>query len=107
LYDLTFLKRTLKRYVNFSKLNAEHTPRLIITCTDIKNSEVVIFDSATMKTNIDADHVAACAGFPFYGIGWTEKGGKYFWDGSLQSNTPLREVIGSSPKHDKKVYIVN
>ncbi|MGE5821342.1 MAG: patatin-like phospholipase family protein [Nitrososphaerota archaeon] len=107
LYDLTFLKRTLKRYVNFSKLNAEHTPRLIITCTDIKNSEVVIFDSATMKTNIDADHVAACAGFPFYGIGWTEKGGKYLWDGSLQSNTPLREVIDSSPKHDKKVYIVN
>lgn len=107
LYDLTILKRTLKRYVNFSKLNTEHCPRLIVTCTDIKNSEAVVFDSATMKTNIDADHVVACAGFPFYGIGWTEKGGKYLWDGALQSNTPLREVIDSSPKRDKKVYIVN
>lgn len=107
LYDLTFLKRTLKRYVNFSKLNDEHFPRLIVTCTDIKTSEAVVFDSATIKTNIDADHVAACAGYPFYGIGWTEKDGKYLWDGALQSNTPLREVIDSSPKRDKNVYIVN
>jgi NTE family protein len=48
-----------------------------------------------------------CASFPFYGISWVEKDGKYLWDGSLLSNTPLREVIDVSPRRDKKVYIVN
>jgi NTE family protein len=105
LYDLTTLKGTLQRYVDFSKLNNKNIPRLIVTCTDIKNSEAVIFDSTT--TNIDADHVVACAGYPFYGIRWTEKDGKFLWDGALLSNTPLREVIDSSPKNDKKVYIAN
>jgi NTE family protein len=105
LYDLTVLKNTLQKYLDFTKLNDRNTPRLIVTCTDIKKSEAVIFDS--MNTNIDADHLVACAGYPFYGVGWTEKDGKYLWDGALLSNTPLREVINSSPKRDKKVYIVN
>jgi len=105
LYDLNVLKNTLKKYVDFTKLNDQNTPRLIVTSTDIKNSEAVIFDS--MTTNIDADHLMACAGYPFYGIKWTEKDGKYLWDGALLSNTPLREVIDSSPMRDKKVYIVN
>lgn len=105
LYDLTVLKNTLQKYLDFTKLNDRNTPRLIVTCTDIKKSEAVIFDSK--NTNIDADHLVACAGYPFYGIGWTEKDGKYLWDGALLSNTPLREVINSSPKRDKKVYIVN
>jgi NTE family protein len=105
LYDLNVLKRTLERYVDFTKLNAKNVPRVILTCTDIKNSEAVIFDSK--KENIDVDHVIACAGYPFYGISWTEKDGRYLWDGALLSNTPLREVIDSSPKHDKRVYIVN
>lgn len=105
LYDLAALKNTLHKYVDFTKLNAQNMPRLVVTCTDIKKSKAVIFDSLT--TNIDADHLVACAGFPFYGIRWTEKDGKYLWDGALLSNTPLREVIDSSPKRDKKVYIVN
>ena len=105
LYDLTVLKNTLQKYVDFSKLNDKNTPRLIVTSTDIKNSKAVTFDS--MNTNIDVDHLVACAGYPFYGIRWTEKDGNYLWDGALLSNTPLREVIDSSPKRDKKVYIVN
>jgi NTE family protein len=104
LYDLTALKRTLQKYVDFSKLKGS-APRLIVTCTDTKKGESVVFDSASM--DMDADHLVACASFPFYGIGWTEKGGKYLWDGALLNNTPLREVINSSPKNDKKVYIVN
>ena len=105
LYDLTVLKDTLQKYIDFTKLNSQNSPRLIVTCTDIKKSEAVIFDS--MTTNFDAGHLVACAGYPYYGIRWTEKDGKYLWDGSLLSNTPLREVIDSSPKRDKKVYIVN
>jgi NTE family protein len=105
LYDLTALKHTLQKYIDFTKLNSQNVPRLIVTCTDIKKSEAVVFDSKT--TNFDADHLVACAGYPYYGIEWTQKDGKYLWDGSLLSNTPLREVIDVSPKRDKKVYIVN
>jgi NTE family protein len=105
LYDLAVLKNTLKKYIDFTKLNDQNKPRLVVTCTDIKKSEAVIFDSTI--ASIDADHLVACAGYPFYGIRWTEKDGKYLWDGALLSNTPLREVIDSSPKRDKKVYIVN
>ena len=105
LYNITPLKYTLQKYIDFTKLNSQNVPRLIVTCTDIKKSEAVVFDSKT--TNFDADHLVACAGYPYYGIEWTQKDGKYLWDGSLLSNTPLREVIDASPKRDKKVYIVN
>ncbi|MEM2760356.1 MAG: patatin-like phospholipase family protein [Nitrososphaerales archaeon] len=105
LYDIAPLKNTLTSFVDFTKLNNPARPRLIVTSTDIRNSEPVTFDSNYM--NIDADHLLASAGFPFYGIKWTEKDGRYLWDGSLLSNTPLREVINASPQRDKKVYIVN
>ena len=32
--------------------------------------------------------------------------GVYAWDGSLLSNTPLREVIDASPVNDKQVFLV-
>jgi len=106
LYSTTPLKNSLSKYIDFAKLNnPDNKPRLVITSTDIQKSESVTFDSKF--TRIDADHIIACAGFPFYGIAWTEKDGRYLWDGSLQSNTPLREVIDASPKDDKEVYIVN
>ncbi len=95
LYDLTVFKRTLERYIDFSKLNDKNVPGLIITSTDIRNSKAVLFDSST--TDIDPDHLIACASYPFYGIGWIEKDGKFLWDGALLSNTPLREVIDASP----------
>lgn len=107
LYSTIPLKKSLSKYIDFSKLNnpTSSIPRLIITSTDIQKGESVTFDSKF--TRIDTDHIIACAGFPFYGIAWTEKDGRYLWDGSLQSNTPLREVIDASPKYDKNVYIVN
>jgi len=104
LYDLSALKRTVEKYVDFAKLKRSAT-RMIATCTDIKKGVPVVFDSAKME--IDADHLVACASYPFYGIGWIEKDGRFLWDGALLSNTPLREVIDSSPKNDKRVYIVN
>jgi NTE family protein len=105
LFDIAPLKKTLSRYVDFTKLGNSNKPRLIVTSTDIQTSEPVISDSK--HTNINADHVIASAGFPFYGIEWTQNDGKYLWDGALLSNTPLREVIDASPTSDKIVYLVN
>jgi NTE family protein len=88
LFDIAPLKETLNRYVDFNNLGKPNRPRLIVTSTNIQTSEPVVSDSK--HTNIDADHVIASAGFPFYGIAWTQKDGRYLWDGALLSNTPLR-----------------
>jgi len=105
LYDNTPLKNTLNKYVDFKKLKKPDSPRLIVTSTDIENARPSIFDS--MYDDITADHVLASAGYPFYGISWTRINDKYLWDGTLLNNTPLREVIDASPKHNKKVYLVD
>jgi NTE family protein len=119
MYDKTPLKKTLKQYVDIDKLKKidrhrnnnnnnkdnKAPSRLIITSTDMQKGEPVIFDSA--YSDIDIDKIVACAGYPFYGLRWTEKDGKYLWDGSLLTNTPMLEVLRRSPQINKKFYIVD
>jgi NTE family protein len=121
LYDKGPLKKTLMQYIDFKNLkritvnmdknnhnkngNNKGQSRLIITSTDIQKGEPVIFDTAYM--DIDVDNIVAGASYPFYGIRWTEKNGRYLWDGSLLSNTPIMEVIKASPQKNKKFYIVD
>ncbi len=130
LYDSKALKNTLKEFIDFDSLNrkarlesdiqsqgqnhndilkeedsANYQSRLIITAADIQKGEPVIFDN--YKTYVDIDSIAACAGYPFYGIRWSIKDGRYLWDGSLLSNTPMLEAIKASPGRNKRFYIVD
>lgn len=105
LYNIEPLKKTIEKYVDFKKLNSQNSPRILVTSVDIQKAKAVTFDSNHIE--IDVEHILSSAGFPFYGIEWTEKDGRFLWDGSLMSNTPLREVINASPKCDKNVYIVS
>jgi NTE family protein len=106
LFDITPLKKTLSRYVDFDILKtSKKRPRLIVTCAEIQTSNPVIYDSKNV--DINAENVVASAGFPFYGISWTQQNNKYLWDGALLSNTPLREIVFASPTLDKIVYLVN
>ncbi|MGC2682691.1 MAG: patatin-like phospholipase family protein [Candidatus Nitrosopolaris sp.] len=106
LFDITPLKKTLSRYVDFDIFKtSKKRPRLIVTCTNIQTSNPVIYDSKNV--DINAENVVASAGFPFYGISWTQQNNKYLWDGALLSNTPLREIVFASPTLDKIIYLVN
>ena len=105
LYDIAPLKKTLEEFVDFSKFGKGGRPRLVIAAVDVQNSKRCIFDSE--NDVITADHVIAGAGYPFYGISWTRVDGRYLWDGTLLSNTPLTEVIDVSPYCDKSVILVN
>ncbi len=105
IYDNEPLKHLLLDYVDLRLLKDNDRPRLIVTATDILEGKPVVFDSHTM--DIDVEHILASTSFPFYGIRWVRKDERYLWDGSLLSNTPLREVIDASPKRDKIVYMVN
>lgn len=105
LYDNTRLRNKINEYVDFEKIRRSTSPRIIITCTDIQNGKPTIFDSK--YDAITTDHILASAGYPYYGIQWTKVSGKYLWDGTLLSNTPLIDAINASPDSDKTVYLVD
>jgi NTE family protein len=65
----------------------------------------LIFDS--FKQQITPKHILATSSYPIYNFRWEEvQEGIYAWDGSLLSNTPLREVLEASPINDKRIFLV-
>jgi NTE family protein len=107
LFDHTPLVKTLEKYVDFNKLqpNGNSNTRLIITAANVLTAEPLTFDSA--KQQITPKHIMATTGYPTYYFQWVEvEKGVYAWDGSLLSNTPLREVIDASPVNDKRIFLV-
>src|SRR5215207_4818861 len=107
MYDHSPLMKTAEKYIDFNKLqpNGKSNSRLIITAVNVLTAEPLIFDSA--KQQITSKHILAATGYPSYYFRWEEvEKGVYAWDGSLLSNTPLREVIDASPVKDKRVFLV-
>ena len=107
LFDHSPLIKTLEKYVDFKKLQPNGNPntRLIITAVNVLTAEPLTFDSA--KQQISPKHILATTGYPTYYFPWVEvEKGVYAWDGSLLSNTPLREVIDASPVKDKRIFLV-
>jgi NTE family protein len=107
LYDHSPLARTLDKYIDYEKLNPNGKPnaRLIITATNVLTAEPLVFDSS--KQQITPKHILGASGYPSYNFPWVEvEKGVYAWDGSLLSNTPLREAIDASPVIDKRIFLV-
>ena len=107
MYDHSPLVNTAEKYIDYKKLRPKGRPnsRLMITAVNVLTAEPLIFDSATQQ--ITSKHLLAATGYPSYYFQWVEvEKGVYAWDGSLLSNTPLREVIDASPIRDKQVFLV-
>lgn len=115
IYDHSPLGRTIEKYVDYKKISQKRedkrgpadgtATRLIVTAVNVLTSEPLVFDSAKME--IQTKHLLASSGYPVYGFPWVEvEKGVYGWDGSLLSNTPVREVIAASPRNDKRIFIV-
>ncbi|MGC2597671.1 MAG: hypothetical protein WA395_06040 [Nitrososphaeraceae archaeon] len=107
LYDHSPLVKTVEKYIDYNKLrpNGDPNARLIITAVNVLTAEPLIFDSS--KQQITSRHILATTGYPSYYFRWVEvEKGIYAWDGSLLSNTPLREVIEASPVKDKRIFLV-
>jgi len=115
IYDNSILKKTLEKYIDFKKLspkgqqnnhsNSNANTRLIITAVDVLTAEPLIFDS--YKKHIEMKHLLATIGYPQYGFPWVEvSDGTFAWDGSLLSNTPIREVMAASPSKNKNIFVV-
>ena len=117
MYDNSLLSNTIEKYVDFNKLspktqqnnpnvsNSNINTRLIITAVDVLTAEPLIFDS--YKKQIEMKHLLATIGYPQYGFPWVEvRDGTFAWDGSLLSNTPIREVMVASPSKNKNIFVV-
>ncbi|MGI8831683.1 MAG: hypothetical protein ACR2IS_03490, partial [Nitrososphaeraceae archaeon] len=97
----------MEKYVDYDKLRPAGMPyaRLIITAVNVLTAEPLIFDST--KQPIKPRHLLATSAHPSYNFPWAKvEEGIFGWDGSLLSNTPIREVIDASPKNDKRVFLV-
>jgi NTE family protein len=104
MYDHSPLVNTAEKYIDYKKLRPKGQPnsRLIITAVNTLTAEPLIFDSATQQ--ITSKHILAATGYPSYYFQWVEvEKGIFAWDGSLLSNTPLRDA---SPVRDKQVFLV-
>ncbi|MEJ7640833.1 MAG: patatin-like phospholipase family protein [Candidatus Nitrosocosmicus sp.] len=111
-YDHSPLAKTLDNYIDYKKLNLaatrEELPsvrRLIMTAVNVMTAKPLVFDNTQIE--IKSKHILASAGYPVYGFPWVEvEDDVYAWDGSLLSNTPIREVLYVSPRNDKNIFIV-
>ena len=119
LYDHSPLTKTLDNYIDYKKLNlagkegeSPEVLRLVITAVDVLTAKPLIFDNTKME--IKSRHILASSGYPIYGFPWIQvednindaSDGTYAWDGSLLSNTPIREVLNMSPRNDKNIFVV-
>ena len=116
-YETRPLRATLSKYVDFDKLKpeADHSPQLILTATNLASGKLDRFDSRKMA--VTAEHVVASGSlppaFPMTTAPGPTPGGHPmpYWDGGLFDNTPLSKVIDALEDReddpDKTMYVVN
>jgi len=102
-YDVSPLKATLDRLVDFDRINAGST-RLSVGAVNVRTGNFIYFDSTTHR--ITPAHIMASGSLP-PGFPATEIDGEYFWDGGVLSNTPLQWVLDSRPRHDTLAFQID
>lgn len=83
------LAAKLKELVGYDYLNGRG-PRLSVGATDVETGKFAYFDSARMR--LDVRHLMASGALP-PGCVPVQIDGRFYWDGGLFSNTPLRYVM--------------
>ena len=102
-YDVTPLRATLERLVDFDRINAGET-HFSVGAVNVRSGNFVYFDNAAHK--ITAAHVIASGSLP-PGFPATEIEGEYYWDGGIVSNTPLQYVLDSRPRQDTLAFQID
>jgi NTE family protein len=102
-YDVSPLKATLERLVDFDRVNAGGT-RLSVGAVNVRTGNFVYFDTTTHR--ITPAHIVASGSLP-PGFPATEIDGEYFWDGGVLSNTPLQWVLDSRPRRDTLAFQID
>jgi NTE family protein len=101
-YDTSPLHATLKRLVDFDRLN-DGAMRLSVGAVNVSSGNFAYFDTTSHR--IGVEHVAASGSLP-PGFSATEVDGEFYWDGGLISNTPLQWVL-DGPRRDTLAFQVD
>jgi len=102
-YDVSPLKVTLERLVDFDRINAGGT-RLSVGAVNVRTGNLVYFDATSHR--IAPAHIIASGSLP-PGFPATEIDGEYYWDGGIVSNTPLQWVLDSRPRRDTLAFQID
>jgi len=110
-YDTAPLADTLNQLVDWDRLN-NGPMRLSVGAVDVENGNFVYFDTHGTSCGkadnyrLDARHIMASGALP-PGLPPVEIDGRYYWDGSIVSNTPLAHVIENQCGKDMLVFQVD
>ena len=107
-YDLSPIKNTLGKYVDFSRI-ARADVKLVVTATDIESGEIRSFDNGNPDQPITIDHIIASGSLP---PSYPPKNidNRSYWDGGLFDNTPLSQLLSHINVADAqatRVIVVN
>ena len=102
-YDVTPLKATLERLVDFDRINAK-LMRFSVGAVNARTGNFAYFDNT--KDIICPEHVMASGALPPSFAGVTIDGEQY-WDGGLVSNTPLQWVLDTLPRQDTLAFQID
>jgi NTE family protein len=102
-YDTAPLKATLEALCDFDRINSGET-RVSVGAVNCGTGNFVYFDNT--HTTLRPEHFMASGALP-PGFAAVEIDGQYYWDGGLMSNTPLYEVIQSTPRRDTLAFQVD
>jgi NTE family protein len=102
-YDVTPLRETIERLVDFERLNASST-RLSVGAVNVRTGNLTYFDNTMQKIRLE--HVVASGSLP-PGFPATNIDGEYYWDGGIVSNTPLQWVVDSRPRKDTLAFQID
>jgi NTE family protein len=102
-YDVSPLKVTLERLIDFDRINAGGT-RLSVGAVNVRTGNLVYFEATSHR--IAPAHIIASGSLP-PGFPATEIDGEYYWDGGIVSNTPLQWVLDSRPRRDTLAFQID
>jgi len=102
-YSTQPLRHTLANLVDFDYINGRHT-RISLGAVKVSNGEMRYFDSS--KETITMEHIMASGALPpaFPAI---RVNGDFYWDGGLNSNTPIEAVLEDHPRRNSLIFAVD
>ncbi len=102
-YDTAPLKATLESLCDFDRINSREM-RVSVGAVNCGTGNFAYFDNT--HTTLRAEHFMASGALP-PGFAAVEIDGQYYWDGGLMSNTPLYEVMQTTPRRDTLAFQVD
>lgn len=102
-YDTTPLRATLERLCDFDRINS-HEMRVSVGAVNVGTGNFCYFDNR--KMTLRPEHFMASGALP-PGFPAVEIDGQFYWDGGLVSNTPLSEVVQTTPRRDTLVFQID